>query len=169
MIDPSVFATFPFAALTVLPIEIATGLVANFIMKKKLNLEQARQVTREFSEFQKEYREALRNKDQAKLDKLKKRQRAVQEAYMKVNSERMKVTFIYLFPLVAIYYLVGYIIGFRTVVAASPYQFNLILISATNSPIVPAGLFGMSLFTWYFISYFAVNLLLGRLMGTTPT
>ncbi|MDG6939520.1 MAG: DUF106 domain-containing protein [Nitrososphaerota archaeon] len=159
---------FPLAALTVLPIEVTTGTVANFIMKKKLNLSQAKQVTKEFSAFQKEYREALRSKDQAKVDKLKKKQKTMQDSMMKVNSERMRVTLIYLFPLIIIYYAVGYLIGFNTIVAASPYHLSLYFISTVVTSEVPVG-FGMSLFTWYFISYFTVNLVLSRLMGTSLT
>jgi uncharacterized membrane protein (DUF106 family) len=170
LFELSTLLTFPWIAIIVIPIEIASSFVANYVIVKKTDVNQLRVATIEYQSFMKEYRQAVMQKDQAKVDKLKKKMKSVQDPYMKAQRERMRVSFSYLFPLTLIYFALAFAVGFRTLVAVSPYK-----IPALPLPQLPfiealtpfhSG-FGMPLFTWYFLTYTAVNLLISRLMGTT--
>lgn len=168
----SFLLTYPWIAAFVLPVEVAISFLANYIIVKKTDVNQMRIVTKEYQAFMKEYRQAVMQKDQAKVDKLKKKMKSVQDPYMKAQRERMRVTLSYLFPLTLIYFALAFVVGFRTLVAVSPYQ-----IPALPLPQLPfiealtqfhSG-YGMPLFTWYFLTYTAVNLLISRIMGTSLT
>jgi uncharacterized membrane protein (DUF106 family) len=184
MFELSSLLSFPLAMVIVFPVEIMASFIANFVILKKTDVNQMRIATRDYNAFMKEYRQAISQKDQARVDKLKKKMKSVQDPYTKAQRERLRITFSYLLPLSGLYYLLGFLIGFSSIIAVSPYEFNLLIVSASHVSLVNlfqklgiqssvllsipyAG--GMSLFTWYFLTYTGVNLLMSRAMGTSFT
>jgi len=71
LFELSTLLTFPWIAIIVIPIEIASSLVANYVIVKKTDVNQLRVATIEYQSFMKEYRQAVMQKDQAKVDKLR--------------------------------------------------------------------------------------------------
>jgi uncharacterized membrane protein (DUF106 family) len=166
MFDLSSLLSYPLVTVFIMPIEAIASFIANFVILKKTDVNQMRIATRDYNAFMKEYRQAMRERDQAKVDKLKKKMKSVQDPYTKAQKERLRVSFSYLLPLTGIYYVLGYLIGFTKIIAVSPYNFNLLLITAVQP--FHSG-FGLTLFSWYFLTYTVFNLVVSRIMGTSIT
>lgn len=154
----------PTSTFLIFLMAIALNLVANFVIKRKVNLEYAREVQANYSAFQKEFREVLKSGDKAKIEKMKKKEKHMREMMMKVNSERFRASLYYLIPFMALFFLINSVYAGK-VVALSPYEFNLLFVR-TIAQI--DGVFGMDFISWYIVTSFVSNLIISKLMGTTP-
>ena len=142
---------------------LSLNLITQLVTKRMVDLNAERRMRAEVNAFNKEKREATMAKDKAKLDKLKKRELAVQQEQMKVQKDRFKVTGITFVPLIAVYYLMAtFLGGYGVIVAYAPIPIPYF----SGATLVPS-IFQVSLFWWYFLSSFAFSSILGKLLHTT--
>ena len=161
------FQSIPTVTLLVLGVSVVLSLVTNIVIKMKVDVAAERLVRIESSEVMKEYREALKSGDQSRIEKAKRKQRVAQEKMWKTNSVRLKVTTYYLFPLMAILFIFGTLVGYSTHTAVSPYSFNFLNYIVATS--VPGGTLAyMNFITWYFVVSLVTSFLISRAMGTNP-
>jgi uncharacterized membrane protein (DUF106 family) len=161
------FQSIPTVTLLVLGVSIILNLITNIIIKLKVDVKTERLVRIESNEAMKEYREALKSGDQSRIDKAKKKQRVAQEKMMKTSSARLMVSFYFMFPLLAVLWVFGTLVGYSDHTAVSPYVFNFVnYIVATKIPGSDLGF--MNFITWYFVASLVLNLLIARAMGTNP-
>ena len=156
--------TPPVSTVLVTLTSVSLGLVTQLVTRKVVDLNAERRMRAEVSAFQKEKREATLAKDKTKLEKLKKREVAVQQEQFKVQRARLKVTGITFVPLLAVYYLMAsFLGGYGVVVAVTSIPIPIIA-AATLTP----GVYIVSLFWWYFLSSFTFSTMLSKLLHTTP-
>jgi uncharacterized membrane protein (DUF106 family) len=148
----------PDSTFLVTATSLGLGLLTQIVTTQVVNLEAERRMKVEVNAFNKEKRAATLAKDQAKLEKLKKREPAVRQEQAKISLARMKVSFVTIVPLFLVYYLMAtFLGGYGTIVAITP--FPNILITGSHGEMV--------LFWWYFLSSFAFSSILSRLLHTT--
>lgn len=153
----------PVSTILVTLTSISLGLVTQLVTRRMVDLNAERRMRAEVNAFNKEKREATLAKDKVKLDKLNKRNLAVQQEQFKVQRARLKVTAITFIPLLAVYYLVAtFLGGYGVIVAYTP-----IPIPYFASPTQYSYL-QVSLFWWYFLSSFTFSTMIGKLLHTTP-
>jgi len=83
---------------------------------------------------------------------------------LKVNSERMKASLYFFIPFIILFIAINSIFGGK-IVALSPFQFNLWFVK-TIAPV--DGLFGLDFISWYILTSISSNLIISKLMGTSP-
>ncbi len=154
----------PASTIFILLLALALNFVANFVIKKKVNLEYAREVQAAYSAFQKEFREALKSGDRARIEKMKRKEKQMRDMMMKVNSERMRASFYYLIPFMVIFFALNSIFSGK-VVALSPFQFNLWFVRTIAQV---DGFYGLDFISWYIVTSIALNLIISKLMKTMP-
>lgn len=154
----------PASTVFILLLALALNFIANFVIKKKVNLEYAREVQAAYSAFQKEFREALRSGDRAKIEKMKKKEKQIRDMMMKVSSERMKASFYFLIPFMIIFFALNFIFSGK-VVALSPFQFNLWFVRTIAQV---DGFYGLDFISWYIVTSIALNLIVSKIMKTMP-
>ncbi len=154
----------PVSTILVTATSVLLGLITQVVTKRVVDLNAERRMRAEVNAFQKEKREATLAKDKEKLDKLKKREMAVQQEQLRVQRARLKVTAVTFVPLLVVYYLMAsFLGGYGVIVAFTPIPIPVIA-GATQT----AGVYNVSLVWWYFLSSFAFSTMLGRLLHTTP-
>jgi uncharacterized membrane protein (DUF106 family) len=137
---------------------LALGIATQILTLRLVDLKAERRMRAEISQFQSEMREAVRAKDKAKEERLKKKNLQIQQMNTKVSTARLKVTAITFVPFLLLYYLMaGFLGGFGVTVAYSPIPIPYI-VSATGT--VP-------LFWWYSISSLTFSPMLTKLFGTS--
>jgi uncharacterized membrane protein (DUF106 family) len=136
---------------------IGLSLVTQLVTRKVVNLDAERRMRAEVSAFNKEKRAATLAKDQAKLEKLKKRELPMRQEQARVSTARLKVTAITFVPLLAVYYLMASFMGGFGVVVAN---------SSLPIPYLVGGDGTMALFWWYMLSSFTFSTILTRLLHT---
>ncbi|MDG6913830.1 MAG: DUF106 domain-containing protein [Nitrososphaerota archaeon] len=154
----------PVSTMLVTTTSVALGLVTQLVTKRVVDLNAERRMRAEVNAFQKEKREATLAKDKEKLDKLKKRELAVQQEQLRVQRARLKVTAVTFVPLLVVYYLMAsFLGGYGVIVAFTPIPIPIIAAATQH-----VGVYNVSLVWWYFLSSFAFSTMLGRLLHTTP-
>ena len=153
----------PFSTIVVTLTSLGLGFVTQVVTRRVVDLDKERRMRAEVNAFNKEKREATLAKDEAKLEKLKKRELAVRQEQAKVSTARLKVTGITFVPLLVVYYLMAtFLGGYGVIVAYTPIPIPVIAAPTLNS-----GIFEVSLFWWYFLSSFTFSTMLTRLLHTT--
>lgn len=154
----------PVSTVLVTMTSVALGLVTQLVTKRVVDVNKEKRMRAELNAFNKEKREATLAKDQAKLEKLKKRELAMRQEQAKVSTARLKVTGITFVPLLVVYYLMAsFLGGYNVIVAYSPIPIPIIA-----APTLIPGVWEVSFFWWYFLSSFAFSSLLSRLFHTNP-
>jgi uncharacterized membrane protein (DUF106 family) len=141
---------------------LGLSLLTNLITRRFVDLQKERRMKAEISQHNKELREAVKNKDKAKEDKLRKKDLQMRQMQARVSTSRLKVTGITFIPLLAVYYFMANLLGgFNVTVAYSPVPIPYIIseFSAAGGPV--------SLFWWYFLSSFTFSGLMTKLLGTS--
>lgn len=97
---------FPFSSLkfyiTVLIMAILTGFYSNLIQKYTVNYKRMKELQKKISEYQKEYMEAVKQKNQFKLKQLEKKgeeMRMLQSELMSMQFKPMSYTFLVSIPI----------------------------------------------------------------------
>jgi uncharacterized membrane protein (DUF106 family) len=148
----------PESTLVVTLTSVALGVVTQVVTRRFVDLKAERKMKAEISQYQADLKEAVRTKDKAKEEKLKKKQLAINQMNTKLSTARLRVTAITFVPFIVLYYVMaGFLGGFSVVVANSPIPIP-ILVSSTGT---------MPLFWWYSISSLTFSPMLTKLFGTT--
>lgn len=137
---------------------LGLGIATQLLTLRFVDLRAERRMKTEISQHQADLRAAIKNKDKAKEEKLKKKDLQIKQMNAKVSTARLKVTAITFVPFIVLYYLMaGYLGGFGVTVAHSPIPIPYIVSSAGSIP----------LFWWYTISSLTFSPMLTKLFGTT--
>lgn len=137
------------------------NVIANAVTRATMDVDLYRRVQREYSEYQRQLRAALRAGDMDKVEKIRKRYRPIEEQMLKLQLDRMKISLYYLIPFIILYYILAWFMG-QSAVAISPYRFNLIIIAATT-PMGPG--YAMNMVTWYIFTSVAFSVIVTRIFG----
>lgn len=154
----SIGLPLPESTFVVTLTSVGLGLLTQSVTRRFVDLAKERRMKAELNAFNKEKRQATLAKDNAKLEKLKKRELPMRQAQSKVQLARTKVTFITIVPLFLVYYLMAsFLGGYGSIVAVSPVPIPVLV--GTNGEMV--------LIWWYIIGSFTLSSLLSRLLHTT--
>lgn len=142
---------------------LGLGLLTNVLTRRFVDLEAERRMKAEINQHNKELRQAVKNKDKGKEDKLRKKDLQIKKMSAKVQTARLRVTGLTFIPFIALYYLMAnFLGGFNVIVAYSPVPIPYII--NEFSP----GLGGpVTLFWWYFLSSITFSGLLTKLLRTS--
>lgn len=152
------------SSLIILMVAAASSLISNAFTRAKVDLKASNETMKAYNEFLKEYRQTLKTGDKAKIEKLEKKQKQMQEMTMKVQMDRMKVSLYLLIPFLVLFYLLSYFFG-ASIVAISPFKFSIFYFEAVKP--ISIG-YGMNFVTWYILTSFFTNLIASKIFGTMP-
>lgn len=153
--------------LLIAGVAISLVLISNIITRFFVDIERERRVRKEVMEYQKAMKQAIMSGDEAKLAKLKRKEKQMRDLQMKVSFGRMKVMLIFWIPFIIIYYLlIDYVGGMEVPVAISPIYIPFITMMITiDSITIPS----LNLFWWYLISSISFSTIISKLTGTSIT
>ena len=156
----------PLSTILVTSTALFLNIVSNLATRKLTDIKKFKRVRAETSAFRKELMEATKSRNQAKIAKLKKKEKKMRELEAKTSMERMRPMLFFWIPFIAIYYLLtNFLGGINTIVAISPFTINLGFVNIGQIGL--EGIFGLSIFWWYFISSFAFSGIISKLFGTS--
>ena len=118
---------------TVVALLISVGMNFAFAMlrKKTTDIDKMNRVMKETTEWRKQYTDAIKKKDKARIDELKKRQAYVNKMALEMQQQQMRTMFIYMIPSFMIWIFVFPTI-FGGTVSLSPIEFPFISCSEAN-------------------------------------
>lgn len=141
---------------------LGLGIVTNLLTIRFVDLGKERRMKAEISQHNKDLREAIKSKDKAKEEKLKKKDIQIKQMNAKVSTARLRVTAITFIPFILLYYLMaGFLGGFSVTVALSPIPIPYIV------PNFSGGVGNVALFWWYTISSLTFSPMLTKLFRTS--
>jgi uncharacterized membrane protein (DUF106 family) len=128
-----------------------------------IDVKEMKRIRNEISLWRKEYDRARKTNDKKMMEKVMKKQQAIMKLQSKMMWSQMKVSFIFLIPLWAIWIILGGVYtGSNAVVALSPFSIPYLL----AGPVDPTfGAYGVYFASWYIICAFAVSFPLSRIFG----
>ena len=145
---PPILQTIPYATLFIFSLAALISLLTTSVNRLLTNPEQTKSARREVTEWNKELRQAQRDKDKKTIEKLMKKQQYMMQIQTKMMWQSMKVSLLFIVPLLLMWpFWVGSIAG-----VAIAYFPGI----GANLPIP---IFSSSLIWWY--------LLCSLLFGTT--
>ncbi|MEM3786827.1 MAG: EMC3/TMCO1 family protein [Nitrososphaeria archaeon] len=144
----------PYSTILIIVTSIGLNLISQVAVRFLVDVEEARRVAREAKAFRKELLDAIKKGDKAKEEKLRKKEKSIQQMELKASNQRLKATFIFIIPFWFIYIFISSLIGLNTTVAVSP---------------IPLPFIGskLQLFWWYLITSFAFTTIITKLVGTS--
>ncbi len=118
---------------TIVALLISVGMNFGFAMlrKKTTDIEKMSRVMKETTEWRKQYTDAIKKQDKARIEELKKKQAYVNKMALEMQQQQMRPMFIYMIPSFMIWILVFPTI-FGGTVALSPIYFPWISCSDEN-------------------------------------
>jgi uncharacterized membrane protein (DUF106 family) len=132
--------TIPVSTLFILSLAALISLLTTLVNRLLTKPEQLKQARKEVSEWNRQLREARRNNDKKALEKLMKKQKQVMQLQSKMMWQSMKVSLLFLVPLLIMWQVLGGIFG-QTPIAYFPgVGWNL-----------PIPIFSSSLLWWYLL------------------
>jgi uncharacterized membrane protein (DUF106 family) len=151
---PPILQTIPYATLFIFGLAALISLLTTFVNRLLTNPEQSKSVRREVGEWNRELRQAQRDKDKKTIEKLMKKQQYIMQLQTKMLWQSMKVSLLFLIPLLLMWQVLGGFYSDPTTHQAIPIAY-LPGIGAN----LPIPIFSSSLIWWY--------LLCSLLFGTT--
>jgi len=144
----------PYSTILIIMTSIGLNLTSQIAVRLLVDVEEARRVAREAKAFRRELLDAIKKGDEAKVEKLRKKEKSIQQMEIKSSNQRLKATFIFIIPFWFIYLFISSLIGPTTTVAFSP---------------LPLPFIGdkLQLFWWYLITSFAFATIITKLVGTS--
>jgi uncharacterized membrane protein (DUF106 family) len=108
---PSILQQIPYATLFILSLAALISLLTTFVNRLLTNPEQSKSVRKEVSEWSKELRQAQRDNDKKTVEKLMKKQQYILQLQTKMMWNSMKVSLLFIVPLLLMWDVLG---GFYT-------------------------------------------------------
>ena len=152
-------STPPGATLLIITMAVGVNVLFSAGRRFLTNVKKSKRVQAEVKAFQKEWREALMKKDKQKKERLSKKKKSMDEAQSKLMMENLRVTFLFMVPLLLLWWLVGGAVG-DGLVAKSPIPLNL--------PFFPIGT-DLGFWWWYMIASFAFSGVITKVFGVSLT
>src|ERR671932_490763 len=118
---------------TIVALTISVGMNFAFAMlrKKTTDIEKMNRVMKETNEWRKQYTDAIKKQDKARIEELKKRQAYVNKMALEMQQQQMRPMFIYMIPSFLIWIFVFPTI-FGGTVSLSPIELPFIACNAGN-------------------------------------
>ncbi len=153
----------PESALVLTSVAVVFLTISNLLTRRLVDLDAERRIKAEINEYTRSLRAAMKAKDKALEEKLKKKESSINQMRLKMSSARSKIALYTLIPFIAGYYLVIYfIIGGPTQVAVySPFFIPYIMTHVSST--AGAGVYSWS---WYFLSSLTFSGAITRLLKT---
>jgi uncharacterized membrane protein (DUF106 family) len=126
-----IFPDFVSAAVVALIISVAMNFAFAMLRKKTTDIEKMNRVMKETNEWRKQYTDAIKKKDKARIEELKKRQAYVNKMALEMQQQQMRPMFIYMIPSFMIWIFLFPAI-FGGTVSLSPIQLPFITCSAES-------------------------------------
>jgi uncharacterized membrane protein (DUF106 family) len=124
-----IFPDFLSAAIVALLISVGMNFAFALLRKKTTDIDKMNRVMKETNEWRKQYTDAVKKKDKARIEELKKRQAYVNKMALEMQQQQMRPMFIYMIPSFLIWIFVFPTIFGGTVVL-SPVELPFISCSA---------------------------------------
>lgn len=86
------------ATIVALVIAVAMNFAFAILRKKTTDIEKMNRVMKETTEWRKQYTDAIKKQDKARIDELKKRQAYVNKMALEMQQQQMRPMFIYMIP-----------------------------------------------------------------------
>ena len=143
----------PGSTLFVLLISMVTNLLVSSVNRLFVNVEEQKEWTIKSTLLRREMMKAMQSGNKRLIEKLQKEQQESTKVQTKMSMDRMKLMLFFLIPFFALWQVLGSFYG-NEIVALMPFD---------------APFFGLqlNLFSWYFLSSIATNILISRLLGLT--
>ncbi len=146
---------------TLLVVAMALGVSVLFSVGRRYltDVKWTKRAQTELKDYNKELREAIKNRNKPKEEKMLKKKRQMDAMQAKLMMSNMKVSLLFMVPLMALWWLVSGIVGYETHVAVSPIPMYLPVIGAVGPE--------LNLFWWYMIASFAMSGIVTKATGTS--
>ena len=143
----------PSSTIFILLISTVTNLLVSLVNRLFVNIEEYKEWTVKSTLLRKDIMKAMQSGNKRLMEKLQKEQQESTKAQTKMSMDRMKLMLFFLIPFFALWQVLGSFYG-NEIVALMPFD---------------APFFGLqlNLFSWYFLSSIATNILISRLLGLT--
>ena len=148
------FANIPLSTLFVFLLAVGISLLTTTVNRLVTKPEESKAWRREISDWNKEMREAQKSGDKKQLDKVMKKQQYIFKIQSKMMWQSMKVTLLFLIPLLIIWQFIGAEYGVKPV-AYLPGIGDLL----------PLPIFNTSLIWWYLLSSLFFGTFLSHVFG----
>jgi uncharacterized membrane protein (DUF106 family) len=126
-----IFPDLVSAAVVALIISVAMNFAFAMLRKKTTDIEKMSRVMKETTEWRKQYTDAIKKQDKARIDELKKKQAYVNKMAMEMQQQQMRPMFIYMIPSFMVWILVFPTI-FGGTVTMSPIYIPYIMCADDN-------------------------------------
>jgi len=143
----------PASTLFILGLSVVISLVTTLANRLVMDLEEFKRWTVESSHLRQELMEAIRNGNQRRIAKARKRQQDMMKTQQKMTMDRMKIMLFFMVPFLLIWRVLG---GFfkGVIVAYMPF----------DAPWIGREL---SISTWYLFCSFSTSIVISRVLGLT--
>lgn len=166
MLDPLQLSNLtqpPIATLLIAGLAMVVNILSSLVRKRFTDIERTKRIQKEIREFNTELRKAVMSKDKAKEERLRKKQKKMNEMQMKIMSENLRTSMYFMIPFFGIWWLLIGFFGYETIIAFSPTALPLLggggIVFSTD----------LNFFWWYFISSIAFSGVIMKLLGTSMT
>src|SRR5919108_1077611 len=119
------------ATIVALMISVSMNFAFAMLRKKTTDIDKMHRVMKETTEWRKQYTDAIKKQDKAKIDELKKKQAYVNKMALEMQQQQMRPMFIYMIPSLMIWFFLFPTI-FGGTVALSPIYIPVIMCSDEN-------------------------------------
>jgi uncharacterized membrane protein (DUF106 family) len=155
--------TIPFSTFLILLLAASLSFLTSLANRLLSNPEKLKASRKEVSEWNSELREARRNNDKKRVDKLMKKQQYIMQLQSKMMWQSTKVMLLFIVPLFIIWQVLG---GFFTTTVNGTSISVPIAYFPGFGPIFPILSFP-SLFWWYLLCSFLFGTVFSHLLGVT--
>lgn len=182
-----IFPDMVSSALVAAMIAIGLNFAMAMLRRKTTNIEKMKSVMKETGEWRKKYTEAVKKRDKALIDELKKKQAQMQKMSMEIQQQQMRPMMLYMVPSFMLWIFVFPAI-FGQIVAMSPIAIPYITCSEQNvkndNPVHSTNSTGTTeiktgpckvpgqvyLWGWFLLVNFAFSGIIGKITNTSiPT
>lgn len=154
-----VLQSIPFSTIFLFLLAALISMLTSLTNRLLTNPEKSKAWRKEISEWNKELQEARRGGDKKRLEKVMKKQSQILQLQSKMMWQSMKVTLIFIVPLIIIWSILG---GFYTNTANKPPTPISIAYLPGVGPVFHVIIFSFSSLLWW---YFACSMMFGTLFS----
>ena len=150
----------PYSTLFIFGIAGLVALLTTFVNRLLTDPKKSKEVRKEVGEWNKELREAQRAKDKKTIEKLMKKQQYIMQMQTKMMWSSMKVSLLFLIPLLLMWQVLG---GFFT---NNGVQIAIAIFPGVGATL-PLPIFNTSLIWWYLLCSLLFGTTFSHLLGLT--
>jgi uncharacterized membrane protein (DUF106 family) len=152
-------SVIPIATLFMFSLAAGISLLTSLTNRLLTNPKQSKEWRQEIAEWNVDFRKAQKEGDKKLLDKVMKKQKHIMQLQSKMMWQQMKVTLIFIVPLILIWQFLG---GFFTKTGVGPVP---IAYFPGLGPNLPLPVFSISFIWWYLLSSMFFGTVFSHLFG----